>query len=58
MDRVLAVTFGPSRSQARWLGGDERDELITEDSPQPGTAAPTIGVAAAHRPRGHPPPAA
>lgn len=31
MDRVLAVTFGPSGSQVRWLGGDERAELITED---------------------------
>jgi exonuclease SbcC len=31
MDRVLAVTAGPSGSQVRWLGGDERDELITED---------------------------
>lgn len=31
MDRVLAVTGGPSGSQVRWLGGDERDELITED---------------------------
>jgi exonuclease SbcC len=31
MDRVLAVTSGPSGSQVRWLGGDERDELITED---------------------------
>ena len=31
MDRVLAVTFEPSGSQVRWLGGDERAELITED---------------------------
>jgi exonuclease SbcC len=31
MDRVLAVTGSPSGSQVRWLGGDERDELITED---------------------------
>jgi len=31
MDRVLAVIFGTSGSQVRWLGGDERDELITED---------------------------
>jgi DNA repair protein SbcC/Rad50 len=31
MDRVLAVTGGPSGSQVRWLGGNERDELITED---------------------------
>ena len=31
MDRVLAVTTGPSGSQVRWLGGDERDELIAED---------------------------
>jgi exonuclease SbcC len=31
MDRVLAVTFGPSGSQAHWLGGDERAELIAED---------------------------
>jgi exonuclease SbcC len=31
MDRVLAVTGGPSGSQVHWLGGDERDELITED---------------------------
>jgi DNA repair exonuclease SbcCD ATPase subunit len=31
MDRVLAVTGDPSGSQVRWLGGDERDELITED---------------------------
>lgn len=31
MDRVLAVTAGPSGSQVRWLGGDERDDLITED---------------------------
>jgi exonuclease SbcC len=31
MDRVLAVTAGPSGSQVRWLGGDERDELVTED---------------------------
>jgi len=31
MDRVMAVTGGPSGSQVRWLGGDERDELITED---------------------------
>ncbi|HET9080661.1 MAG TPA: SMC family ATPase [Trebonia sp.] len=31
MDRVLAVTGGPSGSQVRWLGGEERDELITED---------------------------
>jgi DNA repair exonuclease SbcCD ATPase subunit len=31
MDRVLAITGGPAGSQARWLGGDERDELITED---------------------------
>ena len=31
MDRVLAVTGSPSGSQVRWLGGDERDDLITED---------------------------
>jgi DNA repair protein SbcC/Rad50 len=31
MDRVLAVTAGSSGSQVRWLGGDERDDLITED---------------------------
>ena len=31
MDRVLAVTAGPSGSQVRWLGGDERDELVIED---------------------------
>jgi DNA repair protein SbcC/Rad50 len=31
MDRVLAVTGSPSGSQVRWLGGDERDALITED---------------------------
>jgi hypothetical protein len=31
MDRVLAVSVGPSGSQVRWLGGDERDQLITED---------------------------
>jgi exonuclease SbcC len=31
MDRVLAVTAGPSGSEVRWLGGDERDELVTED---------------------------
>jgi exonuclease SbcC len=31
MDRVLAVTGGPSGSQVRWPGGDERDDLITED---------------------------
>jgi len=31
MDRVLAVAAGPSGSQVRWLGGDERDELISED---------------------------
>jgi len=31
MDRVLAVTTGPSGSRVRWLGGDERDELIAED---------------------------
>lgn len=31
MDRVLAVTAGPSGSEARWLGGDERDELTAED---------------------------
>jgi len=31
MDRVLAVTLGPAGSQAHWLGGDERDELIAED---------------------------
>lgn len=31
MDRVLAVTAGPSGSQVRWLGGGERDELVTED---------------------------
>ena len=31
MDRVLAVAFGKSGSQTRWLGGDERAELITED---------------------------
>jgi DNA repair exonuclease SbcCD ATPase subunit len=31
MDRVLAVTSGPSGSEARWLGGDERDDLVTED---------------------------
>jgi exonuclease SbcC len=31
MDRVLAVTTDPSGSRVRWLGGYERDELITED---------------------------
>lgn len=31
MDRVLAVSTGASGSQVRWLGGDERDQLITED---------------------------
>jgi exonuclease SbcC len=31
MDRVLAVTSGPSGSQAHWLGGSDRDEMITED---------------------------
>ena len=31
MDRVLAVTAGPSGSQARWLGIEERDELTAED---------------------------
>ena len=31
MDRVLAVTGSPPGSQVRWLGGDERDDLITED---------------------------
>ncbi len=31
MDRVLAVTGCPPGSQVRWLGGDERDDLITED---------------------------
>jgi exonuclease SbcC len=31
MDRVLAVTDGPSGSQIRWLGGDEPDDMITED---------------------------
>jgi exonuclease SbcC len=31
MDRVLAVAAGPSGSQVRWLGGDERDEVITQD---------------------------
>jgi exonuclease SbcC len=31
MDRVLAITAGPSGSQVRWLGGDERDQLVTED---------------------------
>jgi DNA repair protein SbcC/Rad50 len=31
MDRVLAITAGPSGSQVRWLGADERDELVTED---------------------------
>jgi DNA repair protein SbcC/Rad50 len=31
MDRVLAVTTGPSGSQVRWLGGSERDDLITQD---------------------------
>ena len=31
MDRVLAVTTGPAGSQAHWLGGDEREELIAED---------------------------
>jgi hypothetical protein len=32
MDRVLAVTGGPLGSQVRRLGGDERDELVTEDT--------------------------
>ena len=31
MDRVLAVSTGAAGSQVRWLGGDERDEVITED---------------------------
>lgn len=31
MDRVLAVTTSPSGSNLRWLGGDQRDELITQD---------------------------
>lgn len=31
MDRVLAVTAGPTGSQVRWLGGDERDQLVTQD---------------------------
>lgn len=31
MDRVLAVTAGPAGSQVRWLGGDERDQLVTQD---------------------------
>jgi exonuclease SbcC len=31
MDRVLAVTGSPWGSQVRWLSGDERDALITED---------------------------
>lgn len=30
MGRVLAVTGSPSGSQVRWLGGGERDALITE----------------------------
>jgi DNA repair protein SbcC/Rad50 len=32
MERVLAVTSGPAGSQVRWLGGDERAELIAEDA--------------------------
>jgi hypothetical protein len=28
---VLAVTGSPWGSQVRWLSGDERDALITED---------------------------
>lgn len=31
MDRVLAVSANPSGSQVRWLGGDERGQLIAED---------------------------
>jgi hypothetical protein len=31
MDRVLAITAAPAGSQAHWLGGDERQELIAED---------------------------
>jgi DNA repair protein SbcC/Rad50 len=31
VDRVLGVSTGPSGSQVRWLGGEERDQLIAED---------------------------
>jgi exonuclease SbcC len=31
MDHVLAITRGPDGSQARWLGGNERDQLIAND---------------------------
>jgi len=31
MDHVLAITRGPDGSQARWLGGNERDQLIADD---------------------------
>ncbi len=31
MDRVLAVTLGPDGSRTRWVGGDEKDELIAKE---------------------------
>jgi hypothetical protein len=48
MDRVLAVTGGPLGSQVHWLGGDERDDLITEDIEVPSnlTSDPSLPKAA------------
>jgi DNA repair protein SbcC/Rad50 len=31
MEHVLAITRGPDGSRARWLGGAERDQLITDE---------------------------
>ncbi len=31
MEHVLAVTLGPEGSRARWIGGDERDQLIADE---------------------------
>ena len=31
MEQVLAITRDPDGSRARWLGGDERDQLIADD---------------------------
>ncbi len=31
MEHVLAITRGPDGSHARWLGGGERDQLITDE---------------------------
>jgi hypothetical protein len=31
MEHILAITRGPDGSWARWLGGGERDQLITDE---------------------------